>query len=61
MDAVWTALAIILILEGMAYATLSKAWREQMAMLILDDRRRLRAVGLGAVTLGLLILWQVHG
>jgi uncharacterized protein YjeT (DUF2065 family) len=56
-DAIWWAVGLVLVLEGlMPFASPTK-WRRYMTELLKLADGQLRAFGLFAVTLGLVIMW----
>lgn len=56
-DSLVSALALVLILEGLLPFALPNAWRKTMLELAQWQDRQLRSLGLISMGVGLLILW----
>jgi len=56
-DSLVSALALVLILEGLLPFALPNAWRKTMLELAQLPDRQLRSMGLISIGLGLLVLW----
>jgi uncharacterized protein YjeT (DUF2065 family) len=55
------ALGLLLAIEGLTFAAFPGAVRRAAAEIALAPESLLRAVGLGAAVLGVLVLWWVRG
>ena len=55
-----TALALVLVIEGLLYALFPEAMRRAIAALELDGAT-LRMAGLAAAVIGLLCVWLIRG
>lgn len=55
----WTALALMLVLEGMVPFVVPGLWRQVFSRLLSLSDGQLRAGGLGIMILGLLLLTQL--
>ena len=53
--------AVVLALEGIAYALAPEAMRRGLVMLIQASEQRLRIAGLVAAVLGVAIAWLLNG
>ncbi len=60
MDQLWPALALVLVLEGLALALLPKRLGDILRFLEAQPVDRLRNLGLGAASLGALLYWAVR-
>ncbi|MFQ5958676.1 MAG: DUF2065 domain-containing protein [Alphaproteobacteria bacterium] len=56
-----TALCLVLVLEGALYALFPDGMKRMMAQVLTMPSSSLRAAGLTAAGLGLLLLWLVRG
>jgi hypothetical protein len=56
-----SALGLVLVLEGLAYAAFGPLLKEQMARLLALPSSTLRVAGLVAAAAGLVLLWVVRG
>jgi len=56
-----TALALILVIEGIAYALFPDAAKKMMAMAIEQPSLTLRNFGLAAAFLGVGLVWLIRG
>lgn len=54
------ALALAIALEGMLYALFPAAMQRMMATVMQQPPERLRAAGLGAAAVGVLLVWLVR-
>ncbi|WP_019896468.1 DUF2065 domain-containing protein [Hydrogenovibrio halophilus] len=52
-----SALALVLILEGLLPFVAPSVWRRTMAELVTLDNGKLRLMGLASLSIGLLLLW----
>ena len=58
-DALWMALGLFLVLEGLMPALNPGGWRKMFEQILKLDDQQLRMVGLVSMCLGLLVLWFV--
>lgn len=56
-DAVWMAMALVLVFEGLLPAMNPGAWRRLFEQMLQLPDQRIRAFGLGSMVVGLVILW----
>ena len=56
-NAWWSALALVLILEGLLPLAAPSIWRRMFEQLLQMQDGQLRFFGLGSVVIGLLLLW----
>ncbi len=56
-----TALGLVLVIEGLVLAVTPEGAKRAWAMLIARPSAVLRAVGLGAMAAGVLLVWFVRG
>ena len=56
-DALWLALALVLVLEGLLPAIHPQGWRRMFTELLRLDDQQIRKVGLLSMVLGLVLLW----
>ena len=57
---VWSAIALVLIIEGLLPFLSPKAWRQTFLQLLQLNDGQIRFVGLGCIVLGLLVLaWLI--
>ena len=56
-DYILTALALVFVIEGLMYALFPDAVRRMMAMALMMEVPKLRRFGIGAVALGLGLIW----
>jgi uncharacterized protein YjeT (DUF2065 family) len=56
-----TALALVLVIEGMLWALFPDGMKRAAAMALALDSGRLRAVGLLAAAIGVLGVWMIRG
>lgn len=60
LDAVWIALALLLVLEGLMPAIHPQGWRRMFTQLLQLDDQQIRQVGLVSMVLGLVLLWVIQ-
>lgn len=58
-DAVWIALALVLVIEGLMPAIHPAGWRRMFSQLLLLSDQHIRWGGLLSMVLGLLLLWAL--
>ncbi len=56
-----SALGLVLMLEGLAYAAFGPFMKKNIATLLSLPTSTLRAAGLGCAAAGLVLLWAVRG
>ena len=56
-DALWTALALLLVLEGLMPAINPGGWRRMFEQLLQLGDQQIRTFGLISMLVGLLLLW----
>ncbi|MCE7999989.1 MAG: DUF2065 domain-containing protein [Rhodobiaceae bacterium] len=56
-----TAIGLVLVLEGLVYAAFPGGLKQMMAMAQTTPDETLRRFGLGALALGVVIVWLVRG
>lgn len=56
-DYILTALALVFVIEGLMYTLFPDAVRRMMAMALMMEVPKLRRFGIGAVALGLGLIW----
>ncbi len=61
MDDLFTALALILVLEGALYALFPAAMKRMMVAAMDQPDGALRSVGLGAAVIGVGLVWLLRG
>jgi uncharacterized protein len=54
------AAALVLVIEGLAYAIAPRAMKDMMARMQLVPEEQLRALGLAAAGLGVLLVWAMR-
>jgi uncharacterized protein YjeT (DUF2065 family) len=59
-DAIWSALALVLVIEGLLPFLSPLSWRHGLGQLMQMRDGQLRFLGLGAIVAGLLLLWAVN-
>ena len=59
--ALWSALALVLVLEGLLPLAAPALWRRLFEQLLQLNDGQLRFFGLGSVLAGLLLLWWLGG
>ncbi|MCH8178592.1 MAG: DUF2065 family protein [Proteobacteria bacterium] len=60
-DAIWMALALLLVLEGLMPALNPGGWRRMFEQLLQLSDHQIRTFGLASMVLGLLLLWWLQG
>lgn len=60
-DTLWSALALMLVLEGLLPFLLPRVWRETFRRLIDFSDGQLRFIGLSSMLVGLLLLAMARG
>jgi len=60
-DVLWTALALVLMIEGLMPAINPAGWRRLFEQLLRLDDQQVRMAGLFSMVLGLLLLWLMQG
>jgi len=58
-DALWMALGLFLVLEGLMPALNPGGWRQMFEQVLKLNDQQLRTVGLVSMCLGLIVLWLV--
>ncbi|MCB9947286.1 MAG: DUF2065 family protein [Rhodospirillaceae bacterium] len=61
MDDLLTALALLLVLEGLLYAAFPDGMKRMIAQLLEVPGHALRAAGLAAAVVGIACLWLLRG
>lgn len=61
MDDLLTALALVLVLEGLCYAIAPEAMRRVAAMAMATPPAMLRGAGLAAAVIGVAFVWIIRG
>lgn len=59
-DAMWMALALVLVLEGLMPAINPGGWRRMFEQLLQLDDQKIRMMGLISMTAGLVLLWLIE-
>ncbi|WP_294639148.1 DUF2065 family protein [uncultured Aquabacterium sp.] len=59
-EALWIALALVFVVEGLLPALNPAAWRRMFEQLLQLDDEQIRRFGLGSMVLGLLLLWLIQ-
>lgn len=59
-DAMWMALALVLVLEGLMPAINPGGWRRMFEQLLQLDDQKIRMIGLISMTAGLVLLWLIE-
>ena len=57
MDLLWSALALVLVIEGLMPFVSPGSWRRMFARILQMSDGQIRFFGLCSVALGLLVLW----
>ena len=55
-----TAIALVLVIEGLLPAIAPKAWRESLQQIMQFDDRTIRTVGLGSMIIGAGLLYLIN-
>jgi len=56
-----TALGLVLVIEGVLYALFPRAMKDMMSLAQGQPERALSIAGIGAVLVGVLIVWALRG
>jgi uncharacterized protein YjeT (DUF2065 family) len=56
-DALWMALALVLVIEGLLPALNPGGWRRMFERILTLSDQQVRTIGLVSMVLGLLMLW----
>ena len=56
-DAIWIALALLLVLEGLMPAINPGGWRRMFEQILRLTNQQIRVIGLASMVAGLLLLW----
>jgi len=59
-DAIWIALALLLVLEGLMPAINPGGWRRMFEQLLRLSDQQVRTIGLISMVLGLILLWIIQ-
>ena len=59
-DAIWIALALLLVLEGLMPAINPGGWRRMFEQLLRLSDQQVRAIGLISMVAGLIMLWLIQ-
>ncbi|MFZ4551823.1 MAG: DUF2065 domain-containing protein [Aquabacterium sp.] len=59
-DAMWIALALVLVLEGLMPAINPAGWRRMFEQLLQVDDQKIRMMGLISMSAGLVLLWLIE-
>ena len=59
-SSLWTAVALMLVLEGALPFLLPRVWRDTFRRLMAMSDGQIRFVGLASMLLGLLLLWLIR-
>lgn len=57
----FTALALVLVIEGLIYAAFPEAMKRMVAQVLALPATQLRGAGLVAAAAGLLLVWVIRG
>ena len=58
-DALWLALGLVLVFEGLTYALVPRQMQNMMRMLQEQSPEQLRVVGAAVMALGVFVVWLV--
>jgi uncharacterized protein len=58
-DAVWMALALLLVFEGLMPAINPQGWRRLFEQILKLDDQQIRTAGLASMVIGLFVLWVI--
>lgn len=58
-DAIWIALALVLVIEGLMPAINPGGWRRLFEQILRLDDQQIRKIGLASMVVGLLLLWLI--
>lgn len=56
-----TALALVLVVEGLCYALMPDATRQLMSRLMEQPRPRMRLIGVATMAVGVVGVWLIRG
>ncbi|RTL27555.1 MAG: DUF2065 family protein [Burkholderiales bacterium] len=59
-DAIWIALALLLVLEGLMPAINPAGWRRMFEQLLRLSDQQVRTIGLISMVIGLILLWLLQ-
>jgi uncharacterized protein YjeT (DUF2065 family) len=59
-DAIWIALALLLVLEGLMPAINPAGWRRMFEQLLRLNDQQIRTAGLISMVIGLVLLWGIQ-
>ena len=59
-EALWIALALVLVVEGLLPAIHPAGWRRMFEQLLQLNDEQIRRFGLGSMVVGLLLLWLIQ-
>jgi uncharacterized protein YjeT (DUF2065 family) len=59
-DAIWIALALLLVLEGLTPALNPAGWRRMFEQLMRLSDQQIRTAGLISMVIGLILLWCIQ-
>jgi uncharacterized protein YjeT (DUF2065 family) len=59
-DAIWLAVALLLVLEGLMPAINPVAWRRMFEQILRLTDNQIRTIGLVSMFLGLVLMWLVQ-
>jgi uncharacterized protein len=59
-DAIWIALALLLVLEGLMPAINPSGWRRMFEQLMQLSDHQIRTAGLISMVIGLVLLWVIQ-
>lgn len=59
-DAIWIALALLLVLEGLMPAINPAGWRRMFEQIMRLNDQQIRMIGLASMVVGLIVLWLLQ-
>lgn len=59
-DAIWIALALLLVLEGLMPAINPGGWRRMFEQIMRLSDQQIRMIGLASMVIGLILLWLLQ-
>ena len=59
-DAIWIALALLLVLEGLMPAINPAGWRRMFEQIMRLTDQQIRTIGLVSMVVGLIVLWLLQ-
>jgi len=59
-DAIWIALALLLVLEGLMPAINPAGWRRMFEQIMRLNDQQIRTIGLVSMVVGLIVLWLLQ-